>query len=112
MTAGTTADKGRAPGDGALPFTSVDELASALAGHAYLADRGLATAIYRALHLDKPLLLEGGAGVGETAPQSVCATCWTASWSGHSATRGSTPARPCTSGTPPASSSPCGPPSW
>jgi MoxR-like ATPase len=42
----------------------VDELQTALAGHAYLADRGLATAVYLALHLDKPLLLEGEAGVG------------------------------------------------
>ena len=44
----------------------MDELESALAGHAYLADRGLATAIYLALNLDKPLLLEGEAGVGKT----------------------------------------------
>jgi MoxR-like ATPase len=51
----------------------VDELESALAGHAYLADRGLATAIYLALHLDKPLLLEGEAGVGKTEVAKVLA---------------------------------------
>ena len=49
-----------------LPFGSVEELTSALAGERYLADRGLATAIYLSLSLDKPLLLEGEAGVGKT----------------------------------------------
>jgi MoxR-like ATPase len=52
-------------------LASVDELEAALAGHAYLADRGLATAIYLALHLDKPLLLEGEAGVGKTEVAKV-----------------------------------------
>ncbi|HEV2894590.1 MAG TPA: hypothetical protein VG411_12610, partial [Actinomycetota bacterium] len=65
------AHAGRAPGDGALPFGSVEELETALAGHAYLADRGLATAVYLALHLDKPLLLEGEAGVGKTEVAKV-----------------------------------------
>jgi MoxR-like ATPase len=46
---------------------------TALAGHAYLADRGLATAVYLALHLDKPLLLEGEAGVGKTEVAKVLA---------------------------------------
>jgi MoxR-like ATPase len=49
-----------------LPFASVDELQAALGGQAYLADRGLATAIYLSLSLGKPLLLEGEAGVGKT----------------------------------------------
>jgi MoxR-like ATPase len=48
------------------PFDSVGDLQRALRGHAYLTDRGLATAIYLALSLDKPLLLEGEAGVGKT----------------------------------------------
>jgi MoxR-like ATPase len=48
------------------PFTSIDDVARALREHSYLADRGLATAIYLALSLDKPLLLEGEAGVGKT----------------------------------------------
>ncbi|HEU4397791.1 MAG TPA: MoxR family ATPase [Actinomycetota bacterium] len=46
---------------------------AALAEHAYLADRGLATAVYLALHLDKPLLLEGEAGVGKTEVAKVLA---------------------------------------
>ena len=45
---------------------SVDELQAALGEHSYLADRGLATAIYLSLSLGKPLLLEGEAGVGKT----------------------------------------------
>ncbi len=49
-----------------LPFASVEELTRALRGEAYLADRALATAIYLAISLDKPLLLEGEAGVGKT----------------------------------------------
>src|SRR6185436_19483232 len=46
--------------------TSVVGWQQALAGERYLADRGLATAIHLALALDKPLLLEGEAGVGKT----------------------------------------------
>jgi len=38
----------------------------ALAGERYLADRGLATAVYLAAALEAPLLLEGEAGVGKT----------------------------------------------
>jgi MoxR-like ATPase len=49
-----------------MTFASVDELQQALAGQAYLADRGLATAIHLSLSLGKPLLLEGEAGVGKT----------------------------------------------
>jgi MoxR-like ATPase len=56
-----------------LPFATVDELQGALRGHRYLADRGLATAIYLAVSLDKPLLLEGEAGVGKTEVAKVLA---------------------------------------
>jgi MoxR-like ATPase len=45
---------------------SIDELLSLLAGQQYIADRGLATSIFLALKLDRPLLLEGEAGVGKT----------------------------------------------
>ena len=41
-------------------------VAELLRSRAYLADRGLATAVYLALTLDQPLLLEGEAGVGKT----------------------------------------------
>ena len=49
-----------------LPFGTVDDLQERLADQAYLADRGLSTAIYLSLSLGKPLLLEGEAGVGKT----------------------------------------------
>jgi MoxR-like ATPase len=45
---------------------SVDEVAEALAGQGYLADRPLATAVHLAETLEQPLLLEGEAGVGKT----------------------------------------------
>jgi len=45
---------------------SVDAVLEALDGQRYVADRGLATAIYLSLALPKPLLLEGEAGVGKT----------------------------------------------
>ena len=53
---------------------SVEELQSALGAHSYLADRGLATSIYLALSLGKPLLLEGEAGVGKTEVAKVLST--------------------------------------
>ncbi|MFM8998696.1 MAG: AAA family ATPase [Actinomycetota bacterium] len=54
-----------------LPFTSVGELEEALRRERYLSDRGLATAIFLALSLDRPLLLEGEAGVGKTEVAKV-----------------------------------------
>jgi MoxR-like ATPase len=48
------------------PYGSIEDLREALRSQAYLADRALATAIYLAVSLDKPLLLEGEAGVGKT----------------------------------------------
>ena len=56
--------------------TSPAEVADALAAHDYLADDGLATAIFLALELQRPLLLEGEAGVGKTEVAKVLAR-WT-----------------------------------
>jgi MoxR-like ATPase len=47
-------------------FRTIDELENALRGVDYLPDRGLATALFLALALEKPVLLEGEAGVGKT----------------------------------------------
>jgi MoxR-like ATPase len=47
-------------------FGSVDDVERALAAESYLPDRGLASAIYLALSMGRPLLLEGEAGVGKT----------------------------------------------
>jgi MoxR-like ATPase len=56
---------------------SVDGVVSALAAQDYLADEGLATAVFLALRLRRPLLLEGEAGVGKTEVAKALAT-----WSG------------------------------
>jgi MoxR-like ATPase len=56
--------------------TSVDEVTAALAEHGYLADEGLSTAVFLALTLRRPLLLEGEAGVGKTEVAKVLSR-WT-----------------------------------
>ena len=48
-------------------LSSIDALVLALQGVGYFADRRLATAVFLALKLQRPLLLEGGPGVGKTA---------------------------------------------
>jgi MoxR-like ATPase len=52
---------------------SIDELQSALRDQLYIADRGLATAVYLSLRLQRPLFLEGEAGVGKTEIAKVMA---------------------------------------
>ncbi len=47
-------------------FDSIDSLQDALARVGYFADRRLATAVFLALKLQRPLLLEGEPGVGKT----------------------------------------------
>ncbi len=48
-------------------LASIDDLVQALQGVGYFADRRLATAVFLALKLQRPLLLEGEPGVGKTA---------------------------------------------
>jgi MoxR-like ATPase len=50
---------------GALP-ASIDQTIALLAGEGYLAGRALATVIFLALKMKRPLFLEGEAGVGKT----------------------------------------------
>ncbi len=47
-------------------FTSPDDFVTALGQLNYIASRRIATAAYLGLHLEKPLLVEGPAGVGKT----------------------------------------------
>ncbi|WP_029009861.1 AAA family ATPase [Azospirillum halopraeferens] len=56
----------------ALP-ASVDSTLDLLAGGDYVADRSLATALFLALKLRRPLFLEGEAGVGKTEIAKVLA---------------------------------------
>ena len=53
---------------------SVDATAALLAGQRYVADRSLATAVFLALKLGRPLFLEGEAGVGKTEIAKVLAS--------------------------------------
>ncbi|MGB1249218.1 MAG: AAA family ATPase [Candidatus Promineifilaceae bacterium] len=52
---------------------SIDDLQQTLSDQTYIADRGLATSIYLALKLRRPLFLEGEAGVGKTEVAKVIA---------------------------------------
>lgn len=56
--------------------TTVDQVRAALSAHGYLPDDGLATAVFLAMSLRRPLLLEGEAGVGKTELAKVLAR-WT-----------------------------------
>jgi MoxR-like ATPase len=49
-----------------VQFSTTEDVAGALAGEGYLADKALSTSVYLAAVLEQPLLLEGEAGVGKT----------------------------------------------
>ncbi len=56
-----------------MQIESIDQLQEALRGKNYVADRGLATAVFLALKLQRPLFLEGEPGVGKTEVAKVIA---------------------------------------
>lgn len=53
---------------------SIDETAALLSSGAYVADRSLATVLFLALKMGRPLFLEGEAGVGKTEIAKVLAS--------------------------------------
>jgi len=57
----------------ALP-ASVGELTDRLRGGRYIADRGLATALFVSMSLGRPILIEGEVGVGKTEVAKVLAS--------------------------------------
>ncbi len=54
-------------------FNSIDELQNAMREKHYIAERGLATSLYLALKLSRPIFLEGEAGVGKTEVAKILA---------------------------------------
>jgi len=54
-----------------ITFNSIEAVQDALTGQNYIAERSLATVVYLALKLQKPLFLEGEAGVGKTEVAKV-----------------------------------------
>ncbi len=60
----------------ATDIRNVDDVLAGLAGEGYLADEGLATAVFLALSMKRPLLLEGEPGVGKTEVAKALAR-WT-----------------------------------
>src|SRR5664279_5360594 len=52
---------------------SVEAIQASFRAHDYIADRSVATAVFLALELERPLLLEGEAGVGKTELAKVLA---------------------------------------
>jgi len=49
-----------------FPLASIDAVERGLSGAGYIANRQISTAVYMAHHLQKPILVEGPAGVGKT----------------------------------------------
>lgn len=56
-----------------MTVQSIDDLQRSLRSQLYIADRGLTTAIFLALKLNRPIFLEGEAGVGKTEVAKVIA---------------------------------------
>ncbi len=55
------------------PFASIEDVVERFARQNYICDRRIATVVYLASHLEKPILVEGPAGVGKTELAKVLA---------------------------------------
>ena len=62
---------GRVPPADLRAVSCVEDVVQGLRQHAYLPDEALATAVFLALRLRRPLLLEGEPGVGKTEVAKV-----------------------------------------
>jgi MoxR-like ATPase len=58
---------------GASMFASIDDVIHQFAAQRYICNRRIATVVYLATHLEKPILVEGPAGVGKTELAKVVA---------------------------------------
>jgi MoxR-like ATPase len=54
-------------------FTSIEEVQRLMEAQSYIADRALATTLFLSIKLEKPIFLEGEAGVGKTEVAKVLA---------------------------------------
>ncbi len=72
-TAGAPTAAGRTSASGSARLDSIDSIRDAFRERDYLCDRALATSVFLALNLGRPLLLEGEAGVGKTELAKVLA---------------------------------------
>ena len=81
------------------PPGSVDDVVAALAAENYVADRRLATSVYLALTLKRPLFVEGEPGVGKTELAKALARALQAMLLRVQCYGASTSRRPRTSGT-------------
>lgn len=54
-------------------FASIDDVITQFAAQRYICNRRIATVVYLATHLEKPILIEGPAGVGKTELAKVIA---------------------------------------
>jgi MoxR-like ATPase len=57
-----------------VSFASIEEVIERFAGEQYICNRTIATVVYLATHLKKPILVEGPAGVGKTELAKVLAS--------------------------------------
>src|SRR5690606_41534485 len=57
-----------------MEMRSVDDVVEAFEERGYVAERGLAVSVHLALELERPLFLEGEAGVGKTEVAKVLAS--------------------------------------
>ena len=56
-------------------FSSVEDVIQQLSDQEYICDKQIATVVFLAQQLDKPVLVEGPAGVGKTELAKVWARC-------------------------------------
>ena len=56
-------------------FSSIDDVVQQLAEQKYICSRSIATVVYLAAKMGKPILIEGPAGVGKTELAKVVARC-------------------------------------
>jgi MoxR-like ATPase len=88
------------------PSASIEAVESGLAAQGYIASRQIATAVYLAQQIEKPILVEGPAGVGKTELAKAIAAwrglkmirlqCYEGSTRPRRSTSGNTPSSFCT----------------